>query len=202
MALIYSIWQEDDYFEYLESGFDVLFSFKTWCRRIGEINFEMHMEIKMKRMVVLMILVFHPLNFAQEFISAAEFANIRCHSDSTEQVYFQWRGYAYAQFPSQREKLLFEVLGMNVARCLAYEEGYNLVTREVQFYLDPASSEVVDTWMNPWSGEDLAVMHTANSPVQIDIPNRRLIPLDDLGPTKSVGYYIPIINKKIGRAHV
>ena len=194
MEMIGSRFRED-YFEYLESRFIRLLVFEIISRRIGKIKFELIVEIKMKQIFLTVLFVFNSLNFGQEFISAAQFADIRCHSESTEQVYFQWKGYAYAQFPSQREKLLFEVLGMNVGRCLPYEDGYNLVTRELQFYLDPATSEVVDFWTNPWSGEEVAVMHTANSPVQIDLPSRRSIPLDDLGPTKSVGYYIPIINK-------
>jgi len=149
----------------------------------------------MKKLLNAMIFLLPITNFALEFLSMEEFADVRCYSDTTEQVYFQWRGYAYVQRPGERQRLTFEVLGVNVGRCLKDKDGYNLVTREVQFYLNPATSEVMDLWENPWTGEQLTVMHGANSPVQTHLPYRVSLPLDSLGPTKSVGQYIPLAYK-------
>ena len=140
-------------------------------------------------------LVFISNYFSQEYISVENFMDVRCYSNNNEQVYFQWRGDAYVQKPAEKEKLVFKVLGMNVARCFKNPRGYSLVTREIQFYLDPNSSEIIDQWTNPWTDETLPVMHAANSPVQIPLSSKMALPLDQLGPSQSVGLYFPLAYK-------
>jgi hypothetical protein len=43
--------------------------------------------------------------------------------------------------------------------------GWRHVSREVLFYLDPVTNQVVRTWKNPWTGEEVEVQHIANDPV-------------------------------------
>jgi hypothetical protein len=106
-------------------------------------------------------------SFAQnsEEVSAKDFARMRCALDESD-VYIQWRGNVYGQIEGERQKLLFDILGVNVARCLqSATGGWDLVTRELQLYRDPSTGETIHTWTNPWTSEVVPVMHVANDPV-------------------------------------
>jgi hypothetical protein len=40
-----------------------------------------------------------------------------------------------------------------------------MVSRELLFYQDPKTGEILDTWDNPWTGDTVEVLHVANDPV-------------------------------------
>ena len=66
------------------------------------------------------------------------------------------------------DKLLFTVEGMNVRQCITLRDengnyGYRLVGREILLYKD--TGEVLKTWINPYTGEEVEVFHVANDPV-------------------------------------
>lgn len=45
---------------------------------------------------------------------------------------------------------------MSVTRARKLENGsYDLMTREMQLYLDPLTEEVLRVWHNPWSDQDV-----------------------------------------------
>ena len=54
-----------------------------------------------------------------DVVNLEDFLEIRCSNNSDEQVYFQWQGEAYAQLPGESQTRVFDILGMNVARCFA-----------------------------------------------------------------------------------
>jgi hypothetical protein len=83
---------------------------------------------------------------------------------------YWWSGRMWARVPGEPNRLLFNVHGMNMRQCRTREDPvrgfcYRSVSREVMFYLDPATNEVVRRWKNPWSGEEVDVVHVANDPV-------------------------------------
>jgi hypothetical protein len=83
---------------------------------------------------------------------------------------YWWSGRMWARVPGEPNRLLFNVHGMNMRQCRTREDPvrgfcYRSVSREVMFYLDPATDEVVRRWKNPWSGEEVDVVHVANDPV-------------------------------------
>ncbi len=95
---------------------------------------------------------------------------VQCSLVDDEPVTYYWFGKAYSRRMGEKDKNLFDVEGMNVRSCSTINDpekglGYHLVTRELLFYKDPQTGEVLDTWENPWTGEDLDVMHVANDPV-------------------------------------
>ena len=95
---------------------------------------------------------------------------VQCSLVDNEPVTYYWHGRAYSRRMGERDKLLFKVEGMNVRSCKTVNdpekgEGYKLVTREILLYKDPQTGEVLKTWTNPWSGEEVEVMHVANDPV-------------------------------------
>ena len=106
--------------------------------------------------------------------------------EGDEAVYW-WHGKMYSRRPGERDRHLFNVQGMNVRACDILEDpkrglGYRTVSREVMFYLDPQTNEVVDTWVNPWTGEEVRVIQVANDPVNMNINRPRYAYDEDANP--------------------
>ena len=90
-------------------------------------------------------------------------------ADGVPAVYY-WSGKVYSRVSGEPDRHLFDGEGMNIRQCVRVEDpkrgvGYRQVSREVMFYLDPETNEVLRTWENPWSGETVNVMQIANDPV-------------------------------------
>ncbi|MBP5974180.1 DUF1838 domain-containing protein [Brasilonema sp. CT11] len=102
----------------------------------------------------------------QQTLGVAELVRTRCSTDG-KNVYTEWTGSVYAFMPQQKQQKLFNIIGMNVGRCLQNQQGqWFLTSRELTFYLDPQTNQVLDRWQNPWTGEVVPVVHVANNPVQ------------------------------------
>ena len=98
------------------------------------------------------------------------FRKIQCSLTDGEPRTFWWHGRAYARVPGEKDTLLFRVEGMNIRQCVTVEDpergtGFKLVSREILLYQDPKTGEVLRTWTNPWTGEEVEVLHVANDPV-------------------------------------
>jgi hypothetical protein len=100
---------------------------------------------------------------------------------------------------------------MNVARAKKLQDGsYDLLARELQLYLDPTTNEVLHTWTNPFTQENVTgvpfvsrdaisivltipVIHVQNNPTYQTIPSSSSYPLTSLaGGYKSLTYNIPL----------
>lgn len=95
---------------------------------------------------------------------------VGCSTIDGEAVTFWWHGKAFSRRQGEKDKLLFNVEGMNTRQCTSVSDpekgdGYKLVSREILLYKDPETDEVLATWDNPWSGETVDVLHVANDPV-------------------------------------
>lgn len=67
--------------------------------------------------------------------------------------------------PGEADKHLFDFEGFSVARMLPLGDGnYRKVLREVGFYLDKDTGEILETFLNPYSGERVNVVPIANDP--------------------------------------
>jgi hypothetical protein len=89
--------------------------------------------------------------------------------------YGMWEGKLYSRVPGEKDRLLFQVFGINVRQCGRVEDptrgaGFRSVSREVMYYLDPSTGEILDRWTNPWTGETVDVLHVANDPVNMARP--------------------------------
>lgn len=81
-----------------------------------------------------------------------------------------FEGRAYSRVPGEKDRHLFNLLGINVRHCSTHSDktrgdGYRSVSREIMVYLDKDTGEMIDTWPNPWTGTDIEVIHVANDPV-------------------------------------
>ena len=86
-----------------------------------------------------------------------------------------WEGRTFSRVPGEKDRLLFDVMGINVRQCIVLNDpvrgrGYRSVSREIMVYMEPDSGEILDTWENPWTGETVKVLHVANDPVNMRAP--------------------------------
>jgi hypothetical protein len=89
--------------------------------------------------------------------------------------YGVFEGRAYSRVPGEKDRHLFNVLGVNTRQCGTVTDpergaGFRSVSREVMLYLDSETNQVLDRWENPWSGETVEVVHVANDPVNMREP--------------------------------
>jgi hypothetical protein len=87
-----------------------------------------------------------------------------------------FEGRTYSRVPGEKDRHLFDVLGINVRQCghlsdAVRGQGYRSVSREIMVYMDPDSGEIIDTWTNPWTGDEIEVVHVANDPVNMRTPS-------------------------------
>ena len=95
---------------------------------------------------------------------------ITCSLKDNQPIVYWWYGRVYSRVPGERDKLLFRVEGMNIRQCATIQDdkrglGFRMVSRELLFYQDPKTGEILDTWDNPWTGATVKVLHVANDPV-------------------------------------
>jgi Protein of unknown function (DUF1838) len=96
-----------------------------------------------------------------------QWVKTRSSLDANQATFLIWSGAIYAFVPGEKRNRLFKMVGMSVSRCIPTEEGnWAFTSRELTYYLHPETGEVLHQWENPWTGEQLTVMHVANSPVQ------------------------------------
>ena len=82
-------------------------------------------------------------------------------------TFLTWSGSMYSFVPGEKKKQLFKIVGMSVSRCIGNEDkGWDFTSRELTYYLDPKTGEILHEWENPWTGDRVPVVHVANNPVQ------------------------------------
>lgn len=86
--------------------------------------------------------------------------------------YGQWEGRVYSRVPGEKDRHLFNVVGLNTRQCDVVNDpvkgdGFKSVSKEFMLYLDPKTNEILDVWKNPWSGKENVVLHVANDPVNM-----------------------------------
>ncbi len=96
------------------------------------------------------------------------FMRVRGDLSGAETV-FHWSGKVYSFVPGEARKELFGFEGFSVARTVPVEGGYQLLTREAAFYLEPRSGEILSKWKNPFTNKEVDVIHIWNDPVNQDL---------------------------------
>jgi hypothetical protein len=98
-----------------------------------------------------------------------------CSLEDGKSIIHWWKGSMMSRVPGERDRVLFNVQGMNIRQCGTFSDpkrgpGYRSVSREVMLYLDPQTNAVLRKWQNPWTGEQVDVVHVANDPVNMRAP--------------------------------
>lgn len=95
---------------------------------------------------------------------------IHCSAEDGLPIVYHWQGRLYSRRLGERDTHLFNLQGMNVRQCVSVKDkkrgtGYRMVSREIMLYLDPKTDKLIDTWDNPFTGEEVEIIHVANDPV-------------------------------------
>lgn len=95
---------------------------------------------------------------------------MQCSTQDGEAAVYHWSGRVYSRVPGERDRHLFDVEGMNVRHCATVNDprrgaGWRMVSREVMLYVDPVTRQPLRRWKNPWTGQEVDVVHVANDPV-------------------------------------
>jgi hypothetical protein len=103
------------------------------------------------------------------------FRKVQCSTEDQRPTVYYWVGETYSRVDGEPDKLLFKFEGMNIRQCATINDpvrgkGFRQVSREVLYYKDPVSGEILDEWKNPWTGDTVKVLHIANDPVNFRAP--------------------------------
>ncbi|MBR2648809.1 MAG: DUF1838 family protein [Sediminibacterium sp.] len=95
------------------------------------------------------------------------YVKMRASLNPKDEVVFYAKGAIYAYDPDKPWKHVFNFEMYNIARVekLVGDSGWKLITREMLVYQDPKTNEILKTWKNPWTGEEVEVVHVWNDPV-------------------------------------
>lgn len=74
-------------------------------------------------------------------------------------------GEVWGWVPGEGNKLLFRSYGIGASHVERVENGWRFYHREVMYYLDPNTGEILHDWVNPYTSQRVEVMHILNDPV-------------------------------------
>ncbi len=95
---------------------------------------------------------------------------IRVRADlGGEEVVFHWEGTVYSFIPGEKRRELFAVEGYNIVRAELKSNGYNLLEKEVAFFLDHRTHKILDSWQNLINNRQVDVVHVFNDPSNQDL---------------------------------
>lgn len=93
------------------------------------------------------------------------FVKVRGSTDEKEEVFFYASGIIYSFIPGERDVPLMGFEMYNVGKMKKVEGGYHLLTREVGFYKDLKTGQILEKWYNPWIKDTCEVVQVWNDPV-------------------------------------
>ena len=110
------------------------------------------------------------LDFNTPSDAQAMYRKIQCSTKDLVPVVYHWSGRVWSRQQGEPDRHLWNVEGMNVRTCVTVNDpvkgvGVRMVSRELMFYLDPKTGQVIDSWQNPWTGKANRIFHVANDPV-------------------------------------
>lgn len=129
------------------------------------------MRNAIKLFSILLVLVFVGSAFAQDKSSKRSLQQLYAEAafarSDGKDFPFHIKGYVYSFIPGERPQKIFNVEGYNIRRRVETPEhdGFFLATREIVFYKDPKTDQILSVWQNPWTKEMNEVVHIQNDPV-------------------------------------
>ncbi|MFN6933573.1 MAG: DUF1838 family protein [Tsuneonella sp.] len=99
-----------------------------------------------------------------------------CSLKEGEWAVHYWEGTVYSRVRGEKDRHLLDVAAMSMRQCKPFSDpvkgpGSRSVNREIVFYMEPGTKKVLDTWKNPFTGEDVEVVHVHNDPVNARAPS-------------------------------
>ncbi|WP_199902759.1 DUF1838 family protein [Azospirillum sp. B4] len=98
------------------------------------------------------------------------FARLDMDLDPTKQKIGWFRGGVYGVRDNEPVRTLFTVDGFSVVRSQQLPDGsWRRMLREIGFYRDVQTGQIMETWHNPYTQEDVRVVPIANDPFNYTI---------------------------------
>lgn len=94
------------------------------------------------------------------------YLDVQTRPDGKDCIYYM-KGNAYSFVAGTRPQKLMGFEGYNIRRRVETPEkdGFFVATRELVFYTDPQSGEIISQWPNPFTNQTNEVFHITNDPV-------------------------------------
>jgi len=106
-----------------------------------------------------------PLDLSSQAGQLDAFIRMRASSDGAT-VFANWWVTVFAAVPGERPREILRLDGYNVGRFVRNTDGSaEFISREVAYYRDPRTGQILSDWTNPFTNEKVAVLHVANDPV-------------------------------------
>lgn len=128
--------------------------------------------------------------------NVAAYVRIAGSTNPDVTAYSWYAGRVVGERPGEAARDLMNIIGMGAVRMvpLEGEPGYQMLRKELGFFTDLDSNEVIDSWDNPYTGETVEVIHLANPSINGTItPYRREQGLyEEVGdPSKARPFILP-----------
>lgn len=96
---------------------------------------------------------------------------VKMTSDLTGRPVFGWQqGFLYGDRPNEMMRPLLGITGFGCGSIIGQPDGtYKSLWKEVLYYTDLSSGEVVEHWKNPYNGVACDVMHVHNQSVNMTL---------------------------------
>jgi hypothetical protein len=105
------------------------------------------------------------IDFSKPNESLNAFIKLRGNTDGSD-TYADWKVTVFIVEPGKRATPVMRLDGFNVGRAVRNEDGsYQWLSREVAYYRNLKTGEVLKQWMNPLTGKVNDVVHVINDPV-------------------------------------
>ena len=123
-------------------------------------------------------------------------ARIMGDVDMQSTKYGWYTGVVHGVRPGEGVRNLFGFTGFSCAKLLpslpGEDPGFRKVLREVGYYTDLQTGEVMDTWFNPYLEEEVDVVHIANDPFNFELTDYVPLPPNYGGLNESDPPKIPL----------
>jgi len=141
------------------------------------------------------------------YVTEIDFMNPRWNRDTWSRIqgdmnpenqrYCDVRGVILGVKPGEAVKELCGFEAFLATRLLPWEnDTIRRVNKEVIFYTNSRSGEIINSWENPWTSEVVDVVHAANDPFNYTISDNLILAPEDFksaDPVKSAPRKIPLI---------
>ena len=123
-----------------------------------------------------------------------DLVKLRCSLEAKDEVIVWWTGTLFGMQGNTAPKPLLGFEGYNICRSERQADGsWRLLTRELTFYRDRKTGQIIDQWDNPYTKQRTSVVHVANDPVNtVFKPGGYPLPWVEAGDTVMLTLNIPL----------
>ena len=127
------------------------------------------------------------IDFTSPIWNRDTWARIQGDLNTENQKFSDVRGVILGIKPNEKTKELCGFEAFLATRLVPQEDGtIRRLNKEVIFYTNPRTGEIIEEWTNPWTGENVKVVQVANDPFNYTISEWLILAPEDFGGDKKV----------------